>query len=292
MTSFGIYKSLKKDFDTISTNEVNTKSLFLPILKSAFTKCYEFNLIYSNRRKNEKSFYHTPVLRGVCEDLIVLKFLKLHSTWNKELILNAYLNYELIDNLISQDKFFRKNRPHQIIFNPPDKELKRSEFEKKLNDIWQSYGLNKEKVFPKISHMACDSGLRELYDYLYHATSSMVHFSPHILLRSGWTNDRISNLYTFNPKNFYKYYQLFNEFFGSYLFVLFSNVFHKELNLSKEFKIKVKDINQYIDEQHRWPELITLEEINTPSEEVKKIRFINSLRTILIKSKTPRPTSH
>lgn len=175
-------------------------------------------------------------------------------------------------------KFFSKNHSQQIIYtvNDPSK-IKESNLEALKNE-WSKIGLNKEKIFPSTSHMATDGALFELYEYIYAATSEMVHFSPHNLMRSGWSKKKTPYHHHFNPKIFSKYYNVFNRFYGSYLFVKFIKLFKKELKLSKAVLKIVTDLESDLYLNSRWPELVTFEEMNVPDAE--KIRLINMIRKV------------
>ena len=129
--------------------------------------------------------------------------------------------------------------------------------------------------------MATDAALVELYEYLYSATSDMVHFSPHNLLRSGWSKKE-TPYHHFDIQNFHKYYNLFNHFYGSYLFVLFSKTFKKELWIKKTANTIIKKIEEDILGIARWPELVTFEEMNVPN--VEAIRLVNTIRKLKLKA--------
>ncbi len=59
-------------------NKVGVENLgiemYLPTLKSAFIKCFDFNFYITKSRATENSFYYTSFLRGICEDLISQKW--------------------------------------------------------------------------------------------------------------------------------------------------------------------------------------------------------------------------
>jgi len=246
-------------------------------LISALSKSYEFNRFVNKKTKKKLSFFASPTLRGICEDFIVLKFLKKHKTLDSNKILNNYMQIQLHDIVSKQSKFFKKNHPQQIVLT--DEKFEGIEqLSNDLKDEWAKIGMNKEKIFPSISHMATDAGLVELYEFLYSATSDMVHFSPHVLMRSGWSKTEDKYLHHFSTKNFSKYYDLYNKFYGSYLFCLFVKEFKKDLEIDKNAIKLVDEIKEIILSESRWPELVTFEEMNIPNAE--KIRMINAIRKI------------
>jgi len=97
-------------------------------------------------------------------------------------------------------------------------------------------------------------------------------------MRSGWSKKETPYHHHFDVQNFHKYYNIFNHFYGSYLFVLFSKAFKKELNLGKDALEIVKEIESNIFDTARWPELVTFEEMNVPQAEA--IRLINTIQKL------------
>jgi hypothetical protein len=109
--------------------------------------------------------------------------------------------------------------------------------------------------------MAERTGLKELYDYLYHATSTFVHFNPYNLMRMGW--GELPNI-QFSAKNFVKYYNEFAIFYSASLFCKLchwgiENGYLSDLNIED-----IKPVEEILDNLSRRPELITFEEMNIP----------------------------
>jgi len=273
-----IYEFLKKDLKPLFWNRFSKDNIFNCHITSAYSKCYEFNVLVNKENDISNSFFYSPALRGICEDVIVLKFFKKQTKLNSNKIIEHFMMIQLIDISDRQKEFFLKNNPQQIVFEYPNAGKVREENTNAIKEEWLKIGLNREKVFPSTSQMATDSGLVELYNYLYSATSDMVHFSPHVLMRAGWSKKDDEFLHEFSTKNFSKYYKLFNQFYGAYLFVLFNESFKKELKIPKAIVELVKQIKVIISDEYRWPELITFEEMNHP--DAHKIKTINMIRKI------------
>jgi hypothetical protein len=272
------YKGLANLLKPHFYGDFSLNNIYYCHLVAAFSKCFQFNLIINKNIRNQNSFFYTPALRGICEDIITLQFLNKHSVLDKDKLLYSYMQINLVEIIENQKKFFSKNHSQQIIYTVNDSsKIKKSNLETLKNEL-SKIGLNKEKIFPSTSHMATDGGLFELYEYLYAATSEMVHFSPHNLMRSGWSKKKTPYHHHFNPKNFSKYYNVFNRFYGSYLFVKFTKLFKKELKLSKAVLKIVTDLESDLYLNSRWPELVTFEEMNVP--EAEKIRLINMIRKV------------
>jgi len=276
------YASLKKLLKQSFEADFSPDSVWGCYIAAAYSKSFKFNLAVNNYNP-KNAFFFTPGLRGICEDLITLKFIQKQKTLDRNKLLNAYTLLQITEMSEVQKKFFQKNHPQQIIFQLPDLEKVQAESLAGVKDQWANIGLNKDKVMPTVSHMATDAGLVELYEYVYSATSDMVHFSPHNLMRSGWSKKQAPFHHYFDVENFYKYYDIFNRFYGSYLFQIFSKTFEKELALTKPALLVIKKIEEEIRNDARWPELITFEEMNHPQAE--PIRLLNTIRKLKQRAK-------
>lgn len=92
----------------------------------------------------------------------------------------------------------------------------------------------------------------------------MVHFSPNILMRMGWydISGNKNSETIFSSFNFKDYYEQFNKFYATFLFLEFTKAFKSELKLTRDFNEIVKQIKKRITEKSFCPELITFEELN------------------------------
>jgi hypothetical protein len=109
--------------------------------------------------------------------------------------------------------------------------------------------------------MAEATELLPLYDFLYAGTSSFVHFSPNNLIRMGKViggGERMA----FSTMNFSDYYSAFNRFYGLFLFITFATTFATMLGCRADLQPAVEKLMRLLDEELRWPELITMEEMN------------------------------
>jgi hypothetical protein len=231
------------------------------VLLAAFAKCYEFNVEINSLDDNKLSFYFTSFLRGICEDLISLAFLNKIKSKDRESIISNFMMYLLHSSIASQQTFFSKERPFQPVVSHENITDLVALYSKNLNQEWEKLGYRKDKVFPSVEHMAVDTNLKLLYDFLYHATSKTVHFSPNILLRTGWYKD--DGEVRFSKNNFSDYYGSFNSFYGSYLFLEYVRIFKKTFGFSKDLKILTKRLQEILNEVSFYPEIVTFEEINS-----------------------------
>ncbi|MBI1766826.1 MAG: hypothetical protein HYR67_00450 [Bacteroidetes bacterium] len=248
------YKSvIIGDFDT---------DKFLCVIRAAFAKNYEFNLLCNNLTNSEDSFFLMPSLRGICEDLITIKYLKEHINVDWDKLITLLTTKSTFEGTIVQKAFFDHYKPEQIILQFKDAEKELASMTDQIKTIFQKNGLKGDKEFPSVSHMATDAKLIKLYDYLYYATSKTVHFEPGMLLRLGWAKDMTSTIFTFSTKNFNKYYFDFCSYYSAFLFVEFYKAFKKDLGLDTKIKGQIKKIQEILDDQLRMPEIVTFEECN------------------------------
>src|SRR4051812_21036628 len=94
--------SIKKNFENIHaelepfvslSSLDNDNDLYQGVIIAAFAKSFEFNLFLQRNRSNKNSFFFTPFLRGLCEDLITLKYLEKHFANNKTGLVANYMKY-------------------------------------------------------------------------------------------------------------------------------------------------------------------------------------------------------
>lgn len=260
------FRELSSEIDAIRTMEMDEfdKEMYTPTLKASFTKCYDY-CVSLEKFEKEDSFFIIPFLRGICEDIICLKFLSKNIPDLKErgTVVSNYMWYLQYTSIKAQQNFFSKTITDQVSIEVKEIDNYISEKENELKIFWASKGQNPNKIFPSVQHMAIDAKLINLYEFLYHATSKMVHFSPNVLMRLGWYEKEVENPeIIFNLINFNEYYYAFNNFYGPYLFVEFAKSFKKEFKLSKHFKDTIKYIEVELVKQEFYPELVTFEEMN------------------------------
>jgi hypothetical protein len=115
-------------------------------------------------------------------------------------------------------------------------------------------GIQCRDTMPSVREMAKHSDLLELYEYVYHATSSLVHFNPRILLRMGWG---VLPDIQFSTQNFEDYYSDFSCFYSLYLLSKFGKWLVEIDFLNASAAIEFQKIDDLLDAESRWPELVT-----------------------------------
>jgi hypothetical protein len=113
------------------------------ILKAAFAKSVQFNFFLQNDPTPENSFFYTPFLRGLCEDLITMKYLQKHLKSDRHEIIMAFSTYLLSCSLEAQTIFLNKEAPQQISLVADIKNLSSKNHELLLKDLMAKVGLNK-----------------------------------------------------------------------------------------------------------------------------------------------------
>jgi hypothetical protein len=70
------FKTLESYFAKVGTGSMGKHHMFSLCVKASACKCFEFNLASRQDASFEKSFFSMSSLRGICEDLIVLRYIR------------------------------------------------------------------------------------------------------------------------------------------------------------------------------------------------------------------------
>jgi len=247
------------------TTSSNDFDVYLATLKSAFVKSYDFARFAHRvplRRADESSFFMTAGLRGICEDIIALKFIAQFPRDLRQEIMLLEMSAGVRKAIRVQTEFFKRERPFQPVLTSTRND-DGSDQKQQYASIAARTGLRMIKDrLPATEQMAVNVGLRELYDYLYRVTSETVHFNVHVALRNGW--GPLPGTVQFGTKMFCKYYLSVNQMYGIFLFCLMSETFATELGLDTSFLRTVARLRKELDRELRWPEPVTFEEMNVP----------------------------
>ncbi|MEM9776162.1 MAG: DUF5677 domain-containing protein [Chloroflexota bacterium] len=250
----------------------NESNIFDLTLIAAIAKCFEFNKYIFAKELGEDSFFSLPTLRGICEDIISLKYLfeKVDND-DREDILKSMLFLNIYDGIKRQNVFFSRHRPLQpIVKSFPNMDSEISSHKRIIKNYKSKYQWQRNN--PTTKEMATAVGLDATYEFLYAATSRTVHFTPHILIRMGWTMESIPEnelrenignyLMQYSTSNFHGYYKNFCEFYGIQMLILILSTFSEYLKLPLDIKTILIEIDSTQEDFTRWPEIITFEEMN------------------------------
>ncbi|NJL82890.1 MAG: hypothetical protein HC890_07895 [Chloroflexaceae bacterium] len=260
------YQSLESEVREVAIAIPISTARLQIVAVASLAKNFEFNLYVTSQPSNSSSFFLQPTLRGLCEDVINLKYLiEQVDSADAEALITSWMSQQTSESIEKQENFFQSNRPYQPVLSNVRAENSDS-LRSKLSPLKQKYGWRKDK--PSVSQMAKACDLNEVYDYLYAATSRTVHFSPSVLFRMGWGPEQPDKPYTFSTSHFNGYYDSFNVFYGSYLFILLCDTIKSHCQFSANFQEIVGKIKKELNEWLRWPEMITFEEMNVPKPNI------------------------
>lgn len=258
------YEKLQKlytkiDLPKLQTINADSEESYAMTIKVAFVKSLQLNQLLHNKIENEDSFLFLSILRGTCEELIVLEYIKqLIAEKDRNALVNSLLKAAVKKELIEQTHFIQKYRPAQPVLTEKVAEFFPGE---EIFEILSRNGIN-GKSLPPTEQMAKKVGLEELYNYMYRASCSFVHFNPRIMLRTIWYENEQPEQSSISINNFNKYYFSFCSFYGSYLFGLIFKKFKNYLEVSKEDEVTVNKIIEIVRRTIHYPELVTYEECN------------------------------
>ncbi len=216
-------------------------------LRASFVKLLEFNEFINSTTRQDTSFFYMATLRGICEDFIVLKYLSQMTRYRKDKLILLMASKQSEEAIRAQSIFFTRNDRTEVVLMRPKAESKEviDSLTKSISKILQRENTGRSRNLPPVRDMAQHVELLDLYDYLYHATSKTVHFSPHILMRMAW-GDVEEGEFEVSTKHFYPYYKDFNIFCASFLFVRFVDQFRRNLRLKKSILESRNEVNQIL----------------------------------------------
>lgn len=261
-----ILAEMRAEVDSTAFCYSKREGLFRAVLKASFVRSFDYveHLHLGVSGKNAEGFFACAPLRQCCEDLIALKYLSQLTRSQRDEVVTNLMIIGTSQAIYKQTAFFRRNHPFQPILSDNFASSQVEQAKNALTDIGRQAALwRTEKKLPPIEQMARNVDLGELYEFLYAATSEIVHFNVRIALRSGW-GDLTSQAWKFSSSNFSRYYLAFAKYYGIYVLIQFSRTFGKVLSLSKGFRTSVNALELWLQFQFRWPEIVTFEEMNQP----------------------------
>ena len=111
-------------------------------IRASVAKCFEFNLAVRQRKNFEEAFFWMPTLRGICEDLIVLNFVKSMPLADREELIRLIMVHDVYKRAHLQERFFREIRIQQAVLCFKDMPAHISSLEGQIHRIWHgaTYG--------------------------------------------------------------------------------------------------------------------------------------------------------
>jgi hypothetical protein len=255
-------------------------------IKAAFSKCIDFNVIVNrDRSNNDEAFLFLSGLRGIAEDLIVLKYSLKFSAGTRATYFQKLRELNLRQGILAQRNFFESNNPFQYVVGKrnsmQESQAKYDDAKNALQEFWKTNGFPKNG--PTVKEMSEAVGLSTVYNYIYFAASNFVHFNPHALLRTGW--GPMDGPFTFSIENFGGYYRDLAAVYGAILYLGFAVSFGSLLQKEEELRTGITEIESILVRTPRWPEIVTFEELNIPRPEYASSRLMHALLGIKDESK-------
>lgn len=246
--------------DQLSNDDANR--LFDLTLKATTIKSFEFAQAVT-KLDGANRYFMLPSLRGICEEYITEKFIydKYVNTSDRNSLIMMWMMHCNLKSSIAQWEYFKSYKPSQTLYYKETFPLEIQSYEKELKEFFKGSIVNfdKRKIFPSVHYMAKSTNLLDIYNYVYHATSTFVHFNPHNLFRMSWGN--MPDM-TYSTKHFDKYYDDFISYYSSYLLFNILN-WQCEIGFLKEFdESLLMMIDDVLKGVKRVPELVTFEEMN------------------------------
>lgn len=266
-TVLSLLCALEKEAIRKSRYDLFGEGVFMSVLRANFAKAFEYAR-YSNRidprKADEGCYFLASALRGICEELIALIFIRQLPADERDEVIAIEMARGVRKAVEAQTRFFEAVRPFQPIIKFRSQHELVAKEKNRIDEIARTSGVwppHKGKL-PPIKQMSDKIGLQPIYDYFYRITSDVVHFNPRIALRSGWGEDPAKG--RFSTANFARYYLFHDQIYGVFLFSQFCHAFKQDLGLSKSFLKKLDVIDVQLAEILRWPEAVTFEEANKP----------------------------
>jgi hypothetical protein len=170
-----------KNFERLSTymavvakGTMHRHKLFSLCVKASACKCFEFNLAVPAIARGKRAFFAMSSLRGICEDLIVLRFIGRVPSKDREELIAALSQHELGTRLKLQDVFFTAIRPQQLVLRHKDVDSVVASSGAAARSIWNRHGWKnlQNGAIPPIRQIAERQGLHQL------AVMTIYHYCP------------------------------------------------------------------------------------------------------------------
>lgn len=239
--------------------------MFLSASAASFIKTLEFAILCTvHRGDGAHPFFLTSNLRGICEDVIVLSWLKSCDPDDRSSYLVATAALAVLENLKRQADFFDTAGTGQILMGPESFAGDPLPLEATLIQLRKKYKWPKRRdLLPSVRWCAVQQGFTPLYDYLYAGASQAVHFSPVHLFRSGLgTEYEDGQKVLFSTGHNRAYYETFNLVYSAHLVVIAYRTLGDVIDPQGVAEAHVTRIETWTTKIRRWPELVTFEDFD------------------------------
>lgn len=233
--------------------------------RAAFAKAFDFaHWALLQEDESGISFFSVSTLRGIIEEIILLSAVRSIPRQDRDKLLNAWMHVEFLEGTRKQAEFFATPDRFQSVLQPPENaDNTLATLRNEMRDVWQSHGFDPGRAGRgNIRDLAEAANLLGMYDYFYELASRLVHFSPSVLLRSGWGSLQADEIDAFlRPSNFNHYYSALARSHSVLLLAEFIERFGTDLHLPDSFAAAARSIRNEL-KSIRLPEIVTFEEMN------------------------------
>lgn len=268
MTDTSPYKSHLRQIDNKFAKyyDFEDRSMFNFLIMSSFVKALEIAVIINKSVFSDNSFLYLSNLRGTCEELITLKFIKDKiAESDRNILIESILNSQQANDIITQYAFLQKYRPFQPTLN--GSKSKRNDEKVKISVVLERNGFKPNSKLPPIEQLASATGISEFYDFMYRASSSFVHFNPRTMMRTVWYDKE--NVYHFSLSNFNNYYWDFSSFYSVYQLLIIYKEFGTIVDSTKSILEEIDELKNTFKYRTHYPEIVTFEELNLKRPKTK-----------------------
>ena len=207
--------------DRISEFEWKPSDGFLSMILRAIAR-RQFDCLSSVVELASKSqgYSAVPLLRPACEEFIWVSYLLKLQPRDAERVLRCVAQTELLDSLQAQDNFAGRSTSKKLglakYLRSSQSRAHHVQAELRALAKELDWGKKAEESGrgPTLGLLARQVGQVKLYNFLYHASSRFVHFSPAELLRRAWGK---AGQVSIHSKHFAEYWSAFALHWGTSL---------------------------------------------------------------------------
>jgi len=237
--------------------------IYRVVVRCAICKSVDFAILTSKRHRYAGTDYAMiGGIRGICEDLIMLSYIKRFDSEDRNRLIMLIQTMNFRAGVAAQASFFSSNNPFQpVIGGDKDKATLEGDVRSakaELSAFWKAKGVARQGG-PTVREMAEDLNIQSVYNYVYFLSSNFVHFNTHALLRNGWGDPE--GPFRYRIGNFDGYYKSLSVFCSALLVIGFCYAF-ADVFVAGSPEEEVNALLLVISEVHRWPEIVTFEELN------------------------------
>src|SRR5436190_120201 len=150
-----LFERIEPKIREYSTAKPLNEELFLICVKASLVKCFEFNRFVRSERASNELFFCLSALRGICEDLILLNFLKSWTQDERQEFLELHQLLDTRERLDLQEAFFGQVRPQQPVLSGHGWTKSAKEYQAELRAIWAKHNWTlKSGSMPQIRQIA------------------------------------------------------------------------------------------------------------------------------------------